>query len=196
MSLKKIDELTKLTWANFLSNIETFVAPFKKQGDTNGAYGFYVAQMIPVPYDAAIAYAVGRKIVFEGQEFLVVTATTAAQTPHTNRTKFKWLSGAANQSNAAISSTGVTLNKTSGIATFSGSIPDSGSATCTITNSCIDAGLTMNDIELKMLYPSGDGTPVIANYWVTTGVIHIKIANVHPGDSTTDRMSVIFSIQS
>lgn len=193
--IKKIDELSKLPFATLLASPEAWLWPIKKQGDTAEAYGFYLAQMLIVNFDTTVAYAVGRRIYFEGQIYQVVTATTAAQTPHTNRAKFKWLGGAANQSNTASGSNSCTLNKTSGLVTFTSFVGTGAPLTCTIANSCVVGMPVTASVDLKLIYPTGDGNPFLQTYAVSGGNIVITIFNGNQNDQTNENLSILFNIQ-
>lgn len=184
MSIKKIDELDQPTLAAILANIEEYVLPIKDNGSTDEAVGAFLAQLIIVTYSSSVAYAVGRRIEFEGQIFKVLTLTTAGQTPHTHRTKFKYIGGGINASNIGANNTGAltaTYNKTSGIVTFSGLTPiaPGDTATLTITNTTVSSN---TDVECYVT-GAGDGYAAIANKAITGNTISLSVTNTNTGDN-------------
>jgi len=182
--LQPIDGLALESLATFLANVESINIPVKKDADTNGAMRIYIAQLITVPFDASVAYVVGRKILFEGQIFQVIIATTAGQTPHTNRTSFKYLGGGINAANSGVNDANAltaTYNKTSGNIVFSSLTPivAGAHAVVIITNSTIGAA---TDIEAYVT-DTASGFAVIEDKVITSNTITLYIQNTHASSS-------------
>lgn len=139
-----------------------------------------------VVYSSAIPYPVMQQVYFEGQTFLVLTATLAGENPISNRSKFKWIGGGAYAGNTVANVAGsdtVTLNHNSGIATFTGFTPvapaDFGGFI--INNTTITAG---SDVEVE-IRNQADGFAIISKIDIGSNNIVCTLQNNNPTDDLT-----------
>lgn len=183
MSIKKIDELTRLTLANALIDLESLVIPVKEDQSVNEADGAMIAQLIPVTYDSAVAYIAERRIEFEFQLFRVLSDAAVGETPNTDRSKFKYLGGGINAANTVTGSNPsgfnltATIDTNSGLIVFSGLNPASfgDMFTITISNSTI---LANTDVECYITNCS-DGHGAVVNKVITNGSIFLVVENLN-----------------
>lgn len=145
-----------------------------------------------LPYNAGIAYPVDQLILFEGQEFIVLTATNAGENPNTNRGKFKFLGGGINIGNIAVNSgNSATLNKNSGIITFSAltGLNFAEQVIISINNTTITAG---TDIECY-LTNCADGQGAIVNKTISNNLITLYVENLNNAGDQLFEFNVWFN---
>lgn len=97
-------------------------------------------------------------------------------------------------SNTASGTTSVTINATSGVATFTTVIPYESTASLVINNT----NITTDSIVQLSLKSNSTGAPTITKYSTSSGVLAINVLNVADGngDPTDDDLIISFQILS